>query len=142
MSSVSASALALEFQALYNTGQTLPVVAELMNVTRYAHAAAVALICYDTLLTFKDEVQYIWPMKLSIIKMFIYGNRLLSFFFILIHAGPMVGLDRSFTSKYCEGIVIAAAKAKLRVRSNGFICDGELDPVSAYDGTFRTEEIV
>ncbi|KAG8807130.1 hypothetical protein FRC17_004636, partial [Serendipita sp. 399] len=55
MSSVSASALALEFRALYNTGQTLPVVAELMNVTRYAHAAAVALICYDTLLTFKDE---------------------------------------------------------------------------------------
>ncbi|KAG8809344.1 hypothetical protein FRC19_005302 [Serendipita sp. 401] len=87
-------------------GESLPAVAQLTNVTRWAHAAALALLCYDTLLTFQDEVKYIWSMNLSIIKVFIYGNRLLSFIVILIYVGPMVSLDRSSTNQYCQGIFI------------------------------------
>ncbi|KAG8764717.1 hypothetical protein FRC15_007457 [Serendipita sp. 397] len=35
-----------------------------------------------------------------------YASRLLSFTFIFLHAGPLLGLDRSFTNKYCESILI------------------------------------
>ncbi|KAG8768417.1 hypothetical protein FRC16_007039 [Serendipita sp. 398] len=107
MSPSLTSSVALELQALHNTGQTFPVVVKLMNATRWGHAAALALISYDTLLTVRDEIQYIWPMKLSVIKVFIYGNRLLALFMILVHAGPMVGLDHSFTTKYCQGTFVA-----------------------------------
>ncbi|KAG8834026.1 hypothetical protein FRC18_002720 [Serendipita sp. 400] len=117
MSPSLTSSAALELQALHNTGQTFPVVVQLMNATRWGHAAALALISYDTLLTFRDEVQYIWPMKLSIIKVLIYGNRLSALSVILIHAGPMVGLNRSFTTKDCQGIFIASGSYELNFPS-------------------------
>ncbi|KAG8768071.1 hypothetical protein FRC15_005324, partial [Serendipita sp. 397] len=106
MSSSSNSSLASGLPSLQSMGESLPAVAQLTNVTRWAHAAALALLCYDTLLTFQDEVKYIWSMNLSIIKVFIYGNRLLSFIVILIYVGPMVSLDRSSTNQYCQGIFI------------------------------------
>ncbi|KAG8837892.1 hypothetical protein FRC20_006569 [Serendipita sp. 405] len=94
MSPSLTSSVALELQALHNTGQTFPVVVKLMNATRWGHAAALALISYDTLLTVRDEIQYIWPMKLSVIKVFIYGVRALSR--LLIFARGDVPICRLF----------------------------------------------
>ncbi|KAG8834085.1 hypothetical protein FRC20_007529, partial [Serendipita sp. 405] len=51
-------------------------------------------------------VQFIWQLRWSVIKTFMYASRLLSFTFIFLHAGPLLGLDRSFTNKYCESILI------------------------------------
>ncbi|PVF90760.1 hypothetical protein CPB86DRAFT_821141 [Serendipita vermifera] len=77
---------ALELQAL--GGRPLAVVA----------AVALAIICYDTVLTLPEEIEFLWSKKWSDVKVLTYLNRFVSFFFIAINCYMFSGIDRSLSN--------------------------------------------
>ncbi|PVF96079.1 hypothetical protein CPB86DRAFT_816676 [Serendipita vermifera] len=54
-----------------------------MAIGRWCSAAAVTILFHDTIITFGDEVEFLWPKKWGYIKIIIYLNRCITFSFTL-----------------------------------------------------------
>ncbi|KAG8833833.1 hypothetical protein FRC18_003002 [Serendipita sp. 400] len=93
----------MEIQAL--GGQDTHTVVYDVHTTRWFSAVALALICYDNVLTFSDEVRFLWPMRWNSIKVMIYLNRLVSLCFISMNAYTLIGTNGPFSNTFCEVVL-------------------------------------
>ncbi|PVF97477.1 hypothetical protein CPB86DRAFT_706987 [Serendipita vermifera] len=100
---------ALEFQAL--GGRPLSVVANEIATSRWTSAIALAILCYDTVLTLGEEIQFIWPKRWSSIKTLAYLNRFVSFSFILTNAYALSAINRSLSNGFCEVLLLSTGVA-------------------------------
>ncbi|PVF97484.1 hypothetical protein CPB86DRAFT_423997 [Serendipita vermifera] len=94
---------ALELQAL--GGRPLAVTASEIALNRWMSAVGLAIICYDTILTLPEEIQFLWPKKWSDVKALTYLNRFISFFFIIINAYMFNSAGHSLSNSFCEVLV-------------------------------------
>ncbi|PVG00999.1 hypothetical protein CPB86DRAFT_135380 [Serendipita vermifera] len=98
----------LELEALRLNNQSVFSVAQDIAANRWSSAVALTILCYDTFLTLGDEVELLWPKRLSVVKTLIYLNRILAFFFVCVNSYIFSAVDRSFTNASCERILIAS----------------------------------
>ncbi|CAG7848843.1 SubName: Full=Uncharacterized protein {ECO:0000313/EMBL:CCA68103.1} [Serendipita indica DSM 11827] len=103
--------LALQIEALRLEGIPLWQIARNVTVSRYLQAAAVTILCYDTLLTLREEVRWLWPMKWEAIKVGLYINRLIAITFSIYSCLHFAGLQRDLSKAYCRGAFSAVGLA-------------------------------
>ncbi|PVF97481.1 hypothetical protein CPB86DRAFT_423819 [Serendipita vermifera] len=100
---------ALELQAL--GGRPLAVVAGEVAINRWMSAVALAIICYDTVLTLPEEIEFLWSKKWSDVKVLTYLNRFISFCFIAINSFMFSSVNRSLSNSFCEVVMISTGIA-------------------------------
>ncbi|CCA70495.1 hypothetical protein PIIN_04432 [Serendipita indica DSM 11827] len=64
--------LVLELEGIRNERLPIEKIAEYLYVTRLLNAVALAILCYDTIILFDEEVRYLWPKKMSLVKVLLY----------------------------------------------------------------------
>jgi len=91
-------------------GESLPVIIQHVQASRYLSAAGVVILFYDHLLTLGDEVEYIWHSRWSFPKGLFLFIRYLVPIAMIINTYQMSGLSQAVLSdKFCVVWLCTAA---------------------------------
>lgn len=81
----------------------------IINAERYLSAVALSILVYDYLLTFGDEVQYIWRRPISNIKVLYIVLRYSVLVAEVVYFQALSGLTTHLTHNFCVGSLIVVA---------------------------------
>lgn len=105
--------LVLELEGIRNERLPIEKIAEYLYVTRLLNAVALAILCYDTIILFDEEVRYLWPKKMSLVKVLLYLNRAICFTFTALNAAHFIGLRKSFSMDFCKTAIVGVGYASM-----------------------------
>ncbi|PVF97485.1 hypothetical protein CPB86DRAFT_785787 [Serendipita vermifera] len=75
-------------------------------LTRYFAAIGFSILCYDSILTFDDEIRLVWPEKWTLVKILFYINRVVSIFFISLNTYHLSGVAPPFSNSFCQVLIL------------------------------------